>query len=64
VIDRGKRNLLGVLVDAVDYDGAVERVADAARERRPMTVSATAVHGLMTAALDPVHGTASIDSTW
>lgn len=55
MIDRGKHNVLGVLVDAVDYAAAVERVIDAARGRRPMAVSALAVHGVMTGALDPVH---------
>jgi exopolysaccharide biosynthesis WecB/TagA/CpsF family protein len=55
VIDRGKRNLLGVLVDAVDMEAAVERILAAARERRPFAASATAVHGLMTGALDPIH---------
>jgi hypothetical protein len=30
-VDHGKRNVLGVLVDALDYDAAIERVMDAAR---------------------------------
>ena len=30
VIDGGKQNLLGVLVDGVDYDAAVNRIAEAA----------------------------------
>jgi N-acetylglucosaminyldiphosphoundecaprenol N-acetyl-beta-D-mannosaminyltransferase len=55
VIDRGKHNLLGIGIDAVDYDGAVERIISAARERRPMAVSALAVHGVMTGVLDRVH---------
>jgi len=53
--DGGKKNVLGVGIDAVDYDGAVERVLDAARGRRAMAVSALAVHGVMTAVADPVH---------
>jgi exopolysaccharide biosynthesis WecB/TagA/CpsF family protein len=48
----GKNNILGVLIDAADYDGAVEVVIKAAKERRPLAVSALAVHGLMTGALD------------
>ncbi|HEX5594450.1 MAG TPA: WecB/TagA/CpsF family glycosyltransferase [Micromonosporaceae bacterium] len=55
MIDRGKRNVLGVLVDAVDYEAATERVVTAARERRPMALTALAVHGVMTGVLDPAH---------
>lgn len=53
MIDRGKRTILGVGVDVVDYDGAVERILKAARARRAHAVSALAVHGVMTGALDP-----------
>lgn len=55
MIDRGKRNVLGVLVDVVDYDAATARIMDAARERRPYAVTALAVHGVMTGVLDPAH---------
>jgi exopolysaccharide biosynthesis WecB/TagA/CpsF family protein len=55
VIARGRHNVLGVLVDAVDYDAAVERVVTAARERRSYGVSALAVHGVMTGVHDRVH---------
>jgi|SRR5581483_970109 len=55
MVNRGKHNLLGILVDAVDYEAAVDRVLDAARERRGAAVSALAVHGVMTGALDPTH---------
>lgn len=48
-----KKNLFGILVDAADYRGATERILGAAAEGRPLAVSATAVHGLMTAFLDP-----------
>lgn len=51
--DGGKRNIIGVLVDVVDYDAAVERILRAARERRPYAVSALAVHGVMTGHADP-----------
>ncbi len=46
-MDLGKRNVLGVLVDAIDYAAAVDRIAAAARERRPFAASALAVHGVM-----------------
>ncbi|MDE8347670.1 MAG: WecB/TagA/CpsF family glycosyltransferase [Acidocella sp.] len=52
MIDLGKRNVLGVMVDAVDYDAAVQRVMDAAESGRSFTVSALAVHGVMTGATD------------
>lgn len=52
MIDRGKYNLLGVLVNAIDYEAAVARVIAAAKERRPLTLSALAVHGVMTGVLD------------
>jgi N-acetylglucosaminyldiphosphoundecaprenol N-acetyl-beta-D-mannosaminyltransferase len=55
VNDRGKRNVLGVLVDAVDRDAAIERVVAAAIERRPYAVSALAVHGVMEGVHDPGH---------
>ncbi|HEX5739995.1 MAG TPA: WecB/TagA/CpsF family glycosyltransferase [Pilimelia sp.] len=48
-----KRDVLGVLVDAVDHDAAVRRVLGAARERRPLAGTALAVHGLMCAVRDP-----------
>lgn len=53
MIDRGRHSVLGVLVDAVDYDTAVDRVLTAARDRRPLAVSALAVHGVMTGVQDP-----------
>lgn len=55
MIDHGRFNILGIGIDAVDYEAAVERVMGAARQRQPFAVSALAVHGLMTGALDPVH---------
>jgi len=44
-----------VRIDAVDYDAAIERIAAAARERRPLAASALAVHGVMTGVLDSAH---------
>jgi N-acetylglucosaminyldiphosphoundecaprenol N-acetyl-beta-D-mannosaminyltransferase len=55
MIDMGKQNVLGVCVDAVDYDAAVARIIAAAGEGRGMAVSALAVHGVMTGVLDPIH---------
>ena len=55
MFNRGKGNILGVLIDAVDYEGAVEIVVRAAKEKEPAAVSALAVHGLMTGVLDHEH---------
>lgn len=50
-----RRNLLGVNVCATDYAEACETIRAAAVERRPFAVTALAVHGVMTGALDPTH---------
>ncbi|HYN94899.1 MAG TPA: WecB/TagA/CpsF family glycosyltransferase [Pilimelia sp.] len=55
MISRGKRNVLGVLVDAVDYEAAAGQVLAASRERRPFALTALAVHGVMTGVLDRAH---------
>ncbi|MFI6758270.1 WecB/TagA/CpsF family glycosyltransferase [Micromonospora sp. NPDC050417] len=55
MISEGKRNVLGVLVNVVDYDAAATEVISAARERRPFALTALAVHGVMTGVLDPPH---------
>ncbi len=50
-----KHNVLGVLVDATHYDDVVARVIAAAHARTGLSVSATAVHGVMEGVHDPVH---------
>lgn len=55
MLHKGKFNVLGVSVDALDYAYAVDAVLAAARDNRPFKVTALAVHGVMTGALDPVH---------
>lgn len=50
-----KRNVIGILVDAVDYEGALEFIFDAAQKKRGAAVSALAVHGVMTGVLDCEH---------
>ncbi|GAA4213970.1 WecB/TagA/CpsF family glycosyltransferase [Actinocatenispora rupis] len=44
--------MLGVLVSVVDYRQVIDRLVDAAVRRRPLTVTALAVHGVMTAVHD------------
>ena len=53
MVDGGKANVCGVLVDRVDYDGATARIVAAARDRRPFGATALAVHGLVEATRDP-----------
>ena len=55
MIDKGKKSVLGIMVDAVDYDTAVSRIQAAAIQRRPFAVSALAVHGVMTGVQSPEH---------
>lgn len=55
MLDFGRQNILGVGINAVDYDAAVEKIISAARDKRPFAVSALAVHGVMTGAIDSIH---------
>jgi N-acetylglucosaminyldiphosphoundecaprenol N-acetyl-beta-D-mannosaminyltransferase len=55
MIDYGKHNILGVNIAAVDYEAAVERILAAARAGQAFSVSALAVHGVMTGVLDAAH---------
>ena len=55
MISRGKRNVLGVSVDIIDYESAVDQIVDAARNKRGFAVTALAVHGVMTGAMDAEH---------
>lgn len=55
MIDRGAGNILGVRVSAVDYEFAVSKIMECASIGRRCTVSALAVHGVMTGALDNTH---------
>ncbi len=53
--DYGKHNIIGISIDAVDYNAAVAYIREAAREERPYGVSALAVHGVMTGVEDDEH---------
>ena len=55
LIDKGKKNVLGILVNAVNYEAAVSKIIAAASAGKPMSVSALAVHGVMTGVLDSTH---------
>lgn len=54
MICNGKKNILGVLVDVVDYEAAIEQIIRAARDHRGFAVSAAAVHAVMEGVVDPV----------
>jgi N-acetylglucosaminyldiphosphoundecaprenol N-acetyl-beta-D-mannosaminyltransferase len=54
MLNQGKWSVLGVNISAVDYAYAVKAVIMAAEEGRPYSVSALAVHGVMTGVLDPI----------
>ena len=55
VIDNGKKDVVGIMVDAIDYEGALTRILTAAEQRRSFLVSALAVHGVMTGVEDAGH---------
>lgn len=52
MLNDGKRNVLGILINVADYEGAVDAIGRAARDRVSTSVSALAVHGLMTGVFD------------
>ena len=55
MLNAGKNNVVGILVNAVDYEGALEFIFEAAQKKRGAAVSALAVHGVMTGVLDREH---------
>ncbi|MEM7757656.1 MAG: WecB/TagA/CpsF family glycosyltransferase [Cyanobacteria bacterium P01_A01_bin.40] len=55
MINLGKYSILGINVNAVDYDFAVSTITNAAKNKQPCSVSALAVHGVMTGFLDSTH---------
>lgn len=55
MIDLGKFNLLGVKINAIDYESAVQKIVESARQRKPLGVSALAVHGVITGVMDDEH---------
>jgi N-acetylglucosaminyldiphosphoundecaprenol N-acetyl-beta-D-mannosaminyltransferase len=47
MISTEKKNVLGILVAACDYETVVERTVQAARQRQPFAIAAAAVHSVM-----------------
>lgn len=52
MIDKGKGSVLGIGVNMMDYEAAVTSIVEAGAAGRAMTVTALAVHGVMTGILD------------
>ncbi len=50
-----KHSVLGILVNATNYDDATTRILNAAQAHQPMAVTALAVHGVMTGVFDSEH---------
>jgi UDP-N-acetyl-D-mannosaminuronic acid transferase (WecB/TagA/CpsF family) len=50
-----KSSVLGILIDSSDYDTVTSKILEAACEGRRLSVSALAVHGVMTGVLDLEH---------
>lgn len=55
MINLGKYSILGVNVNAVDYEFAVSKITNAAKRKQACSVSALAVHGVMTGFFDSIH---------
>ncbi len=47
-MNKGKFNILGVLVNAINYESAIDEIVTAAKNKQSLGVSALAVHGVMT----------------
>lgn len=55
MINKGKYSILGVNIHAVDYDFVTAAIVSAATKKLPFSVSALAVHGVMTGFMDSEH---------
>ncbi len=55
MIDLGKRSVLGIGVNAIDYEAAIAKIVAAAKQETPLSVTALAVHGVMTGVQDAEH---------
>jgi exopolysaccharide biosynthesis WecB/TagA/CpsF family protein len=47
MIDQGKRNVLGMMVNAFDYEAAVQAIMQKAKEKQCLLVAAQPVHGVV-----------------
>lgn len=47
MVDLGRINILGSCISALDYERAVQLTIDSAKDRKPLSIAALAVHGLI-----------------
>ena len=55
MLDYGQHSILGIGVNAIDYEAAIAKIISSAKAKQAMTVTALAVHGVMTGVLDREH---------
>ncbi len=55
MINQGKKNILGLLVDAIDYEYVVQKIIESAQNKQSCTVAALSVHAVVNGVLDQVH---------
>lgn len=55
MVNRGKKSILGIEIDVCDYKECVNQVIHCAKKGVPLSVSALAVHGVMTGVKDLEH---------
>jgi len=55
MVNKGKKNICGVMINAIDYESAVEEIINAALEGKQHSVAALAVHGVMTGVMNRTH---------
>jgi len=55
MIDQGRNNVMGVVIDAVDYERAVAKIIESAQQGKRCATTALAVHGLITGVTDEAH---------
>ena len=55
MLDLGKHKVADIEISAVDYEAASARILEAADRQTALSVSALAVHGVMTGVLDKEH---------
>ena len=55
MIDLGRHNVIGILVNAIDYEATTERIIAGAADGAPLALSAAASHAVMTGHDDPEH---------
>jgi N-acetylglucosaminyldiphosphoundecaprenol N-acetyl-beta-D-mannosaminyltransferase len=55
MIDSGKNSVLGIMINSIDYDAAIQKINAASVEGRSCLVTALAVHGIITGVQSSEH---------